>query len=255
MKLKDNSTKTIAIATAFLLVSTAIILMSSNNIAIVPTADAQQQIDDDNAGTNITNDDAVVNTAFGNNNESKRNVILLHPDGTTQSHFSSARFLEVGPDGLINWDKLPEVAIYKGHMKDALTATSHGGATVHGSGVKVLAESFGCDGNCTEETVKRTIVEEARDEGYEIGIINSGTITEPGSGVFLAHVTERDDHCEIVREIIEESNATLILGAGEKYYLSTNDTSFHPNPMSNLMPDQGECEENMIEVARGLVIQ
>lgn len=185
-------------------------------------------------------------------NDTARNVIFIHPDGTTQSHFSTVRLLEVGPDGQINWDRLPNVAIYKGHMKDAITSTSHGGATVHGSGVKVLAESYGCDGNCTNDTIKRTVVEEARDDGYEIGIINSGTITEPGTGAFLAHVTERSDHCGIIQQIVEESGARLILGAGEKYYLSANDTSVHPNPENRLMPDKGECDKNRIEVAQSL---
>jgi alkaline phosphatase len=244
MKSKDNSSRNRTIATALLLLSTAILLgLSTTNI--VPIANPQQ----DDAASVSYSDGSSTETE---KRDSKRNVIFIHPDGMTQSHFSSVRFLEAGPDGLINWDMLPEVAIYKGHMKDALTSTSHGGATVHGAGVKVFADSYGCDGNCTEETLKRTVVEEARDEGYDIGIINSGTITEPGTGAFVAHVTERGDHCEIVRQVVEESGAILILGAGEKYYLSTDDISFHPNPMNELMPDKGECQENMIEVARNL---
>ncbi|MPZ07434.1 MAG: hypothetical protein GEU26_13645 [Nitrososphaeraceae archaeon] len=35
----------------------------------------------------------------------RRNVIFIHPDGTTQSHYSAVRLLEVGPDGQINWDR------------------------------------------------------------------------------------------------------------------------------------------------------
>ncbi|MDQ3838309.1 MAG: alkaline phosphatase [Thermoproteota archaeon] len=244
MRLKDNSSGNRTIAAALLLFSIAVLLLLSTT-NIVPIINPQQYdaaslSHSDGSGTEMEKRD------------NKRNVIFIHPDGTTQSHFSSVRFLEVGPDGLINWDMLPEVAIYKGHMKDALTSTSQGGATTHGSGVKVLANSYGCDGNCTEQTLKRTVVEEARDEGYDIGIINSGSITEPGTGAFVAHVTERNDGCEIVRQIVEESGATLILGGGEKYYLSTNDTSFHPNPMNELMPDKGRCQENMIEVARNL---
>jgi alkaline phosphatase len=240
----DNSLKSLIIGMQFLLISATLILISFTP-GTIPIANAQQADD-----VNISNN---VSSIQREKIDTKRNVIFIHPDGTTQSHFSSARFLEAGPDGLINWDMLPEVAIYKGHMKDALTSTSHGGATAHASGIRVFADSYGCDGNCTNSTsANRTILEEARDEGYHIGIINSGTITEPGTGAFAAHVTERGDHCEIVRQIIEESGASLILGGGEKYYLSTNDTSFHPNPKNGLMPDNGECEVNMIEEARGL---
>jgi len=93
-------------------------------------------------------------------------------------------------------------------------------------------------------------MEEARDKSFSIGIINSGTITEPGTGAFLSHVTERSNHCSIVQDIVEESNADLILGAGERYYLSANDTSYHPNPANNLTSDKGECNKNMLMLQR-----
>jgi alkaline phosphatase len=197
----------------------------------------------------------IINTnssTLENNSTDKRNVIFIHPDGTTQSHYDAIRLLDVGPDSSINWDMLPNVAIYKGHLKDSLTSTSHGGSTVHGSGFKVLADSYGCDGNCTDDSLKRTIMEEARDENFTIGIINSGTITEPGTGAFISHVTDRSDHCGIIQQIVEESNTTLILGAGEKYYLSANDTSYHPNPETNLTSDKGVCKNNMIDAAKTL---
>jgi alkaline phosphatase len=202
--------------------------------------------------TNILQVSSNNSSILENNFNDKKNVIFIHPDGTTQSHYDAIRLLRAGPDGSINWDMLPNVAIYKGHLKDSLTSTSHGGATVHGSGVKVLADSYGCDGNCTDDSIKRTTMEEARDENFTIGIINSGTITEPGTGVFVSHVNDRSDHCGIVQQIIEESNATIILGAGEKYYLTANDTSYHPNPENNLTSDNGVCKNNMIEAAKNL---
>jgi alkaline phosphatase len=206
----------------------------------------------DKINTNIIQVTSTNSSILENNFTDKRNVIFIHPDGTTQSHYDAIRLLKVGPDGSINWDMLPNVAIYKGHLKDSLTSTSHGGATVHGSGVKVLADSYGCDGNCTDNSIKRTTMEEARDENFTIGIINSGTITEPGTGVFVSHVNDRSDHCGIVQQIIEESNATIILGAGEKYYLTANDISYHPNPENNLTSDKGVCKNNMIEAAKNL---
>ena len=59
------------------------------------------------------------------------NVIFFHPDGAGVKHWGALRFLIAGPDGELNWDKLPAMAVYRGHMKDALTGTTHGGATVH----------------------------------------------------------------------------------------------------------------------------
>ncbi len=72
------------------------------------------------------------------------------------------------------------------------------------------------------------------DQNFSIETINSGTITEPGTGAFLSYVTDRSNYCGIAQQIVEECNANLIQGSGEKYYLSTNDTSYHPNPSNNL---------------------
>ncbi len=76
----------------------------------------------------------------------KGNVVFFHPDGTGANHWGALRLLKAGPDGEIEWDRLPAIATYTGHMKDALAATSHGGATTHAYGVKVPANSFGMDG-------------------------------------------------------------------------------------------------------------
>jgi alkaline phosphatase len=66
-------------------------------------------------------------------------AIFFHPDGMGVNYWGAVRMRFVGPDGRLNWDRLPHLAVYTGHMKDALTATSHGGATVHAYGVKVKA--------------------------------------------------------------------------------------------------------------------
>ncbi len=76
----------------------------------------------------------------------RNNVIFFHTDGYGLSHWDALRTKSVGPDGILNWDKLPYSAGYTGHMKDQLTGTSHGGATTHAYGVKVAADSFGLDG-------------------------------------------------------------------------------------------------------------
>ena len=77
--------------------------------------------------------------------EGPRNVIFFHPDGYGLSHWNTLRFWLVGPDDRLNWDRLTYMAPYTGHMRDDLTASSHGGATTHAFGVKVARDSFGLD--------------------------------------------------------------------------------------------------------------
>ncbi|MEL7476774.1 MAG: alkaline phosphatase, partial [Cyanobacteria bacterium J06555_12] len=79
--------------------------------------------------------------------EDTGNVIFIHPDGTTPTHFAALRNIEQGPDGRTNWDMLSDAGVYLGHMEDRLTGTSNGGAVTHANGVKVFNESFGLDVN------------------------------------------------------------------------------------------------------------
>jgi len=148
-------------------------------------------------------------------------VIFFHPDGMGVNTWGVVRMMTVGPDGRLNWDRLPYMAVYTGHMKDRLTSTSHGGATVHAYGVKVAADSYGMDGTEPLRAASGfpgSILQEAKAAGLAVGLINSGTITEPGSGAFAASVPARGEHEEIVRQILD-SGAEVILGGGEKFFL------------------------------------
>lgn len=170
-------------------------------------------------------------------------VIFLHPDGAGLGPWEAYRYLAVGPDGSTHYDKLPQVALYRGHMKDSLTATSNGGATSHAIGVRVASNSFGNDGGVTIKGA-RSFLLEARDAGLPIGVVNSGTITEPGTACFLTDVPSREDHAEIARQILE-SRADVILGGGERYFLPEGTQGRHG-------PGSRKDNRNLINEARTL---
>ena len=149
------------------------------------------------------------------------NVIFFHPDGAGVNHWNAARIHGVGPDGELNWDKLPSIGVYTGHMADRLTSTSHGGATVHSRGVKVEADSFGLDGTKTitaASGVPQSIAQEALAAGKAVALVQTGHIGEPGTAVFLSQSERRRDVDNIARQVIE-AGAQVILGGGEKYLL------------------------------------
>jgi alkaline phosphatase len=162
------------------------------------------------------------------------NVIFLHPDGTGLNHWNAARMYWEGPDGLLEWDQLPEMAIYRGHMASRLTGTSHGGATVHAFGYKVFENSFGKDG--LPEGGARfinglsgfegSIMREAAAAGYPIGLVNDGDLPEPGTAVFLTEVDDRGNSTEIARQLLDgrpgfegEPLPAVMLGGGERFFL------------------------------------
>jgi len=148
-------------------------------------------------------------------------VIFVHPDGTSASHWTAARMVIAGPDGMINWDRLPAIAVYRGHMKTSLAATSHGGATTHAFGVKVHPDSYGMDRDRPLTSLSgkpMSIMREALAAGLAVGVVNSGNIDEPGTGVFLASTPSRKNGPEIAQQLIH-SGAQVILSGGERWLL------------------------------------
>jgi alkaline phosphatase len=168
------------------------------------------------------------------------NVIFFHPDGTGLNHWNAARMFWYGPDGALNWDQLPEMAIYRGHMSDRLVGTSNGGATVHAFGYKVLGPgSFGEDGGTDPDEpgaagrpinalsgFSGSLMREAAAGGMPVGIVNDGDLPEPGTGVFLAEVGDRSLSEEIARQMLDgrpgfegEPLPKVMLGGGEAFFL------------------------------------
>ncbi|MEL6439868.1 MAG: alkaline phosphatase [Cyanobacteria bacterium J06621_8] len=151
------------------------------------------------------------------------NVIFIHPDGTSPSHYAAARLVDQGTDGRLNWDNMTDAGVYLGHIGDHLASTSNAGAGVHAFGVKPFAGSYGLDATGNPLTSLSgqegtTILEEAIAADKPTAIINSGYIAEPGTGVFLADVEDRYSFAEITAEIVE-SGVDVIMGGGEIHYL------------------------------------
>ncbi|MGB6296387.1 MAG: alkaline phosphatase [Rivularia sp. (in: cyanobacteria)] len=169
------------------------------------------------AGCNTSTSDRTVA-----NLGSQGNVIFIHPDGTSASHWGAARMLNYGPDSRLNWDKMSNSGVYLGHLKNQLTATSNAGAVIHATGVKVNDDSFGLDQNgqpiIAASGKPQTIMEEAVEAGKATAIINSGIIPEPGTGAFVAKTKTRREFTEITKQIVN-SGVDVILGGGEVFYL------------------------------------
>jgi alkaline phosphatase len=149
------------------------------------------------------------------------NVIFIHPDGTGLSTWNATRILYEGPDGELNWDRLTHIGLYQGHTLETLTTSSQAGATTHAYGVKANIESYGMlDGHQVTSLsgVEKSIMQEAKEKGIHTGIINSGTIVEPGTGVFVASDISRSNDEAIAKKIIE-SETEIILSGGEELLL------------------------------------
>jgi alkaline phosphatase len=149
------------------------------------------------------------------------NVIFLHPDGVGLAGWNAMRILYYGPDSSSNWDRLNHTGLYKSHLRNSIEASSNAGATIHAYGVKADYNSFGLDNGkpITSRSGKElTIMEEAKIAGIKTGIINSGSIIEPGSAVFVSSETKRSEYESITKKVIE-SGTDVILSGGEEWML------------------------------------
>lgn len=152
----------------------------------------------------------------------RSSAVFLHPDGMGLNTWSAVRLWSVGPDGRLAWDALPQLAVYVGPMSDQVTATSNGGATSHAWGVRVDKDSYGfLDGQPIDKArsgAAVSIMVEAMRAGKAVGIVNSASVTEPGTGAFLARVRSRTDDEAIAAQILA-ARPDVILGGGERYFL------------------------------------
>ncbi len=175
------------------------------------------------------------------------NVIFFHPDGTGLNHWAAHRMYFRGLDGASNWDQLPDMAVYRGHLQNLVAGTSHGSATTHAFGYKVDAfGSFGMDGdgNLTPPTNRAirslsgfngSLMRQAANGGMPVGVVNDGHIGEPGTGAFLAEVGNRNNWQEITRQMIlgrtgmNDTAPWVIMGGGEADALPAGATTVHRN--------------------------
>ncbi|MDD1443553.1 alkaline phosphatase, partial [Dolichospermum sp. ST_sed3] len=198
--------------------------------------------------------------------KSTGNVIFIHPDGTSPSHYMATRNVDLGPDGRLNWDKMSNAGVYLGHMENQLTGTSNAGAVTHANGVKVFNESFGLNQDQSIITpasgkVGYTILEEAIAAGKATALIQSGHIGEPGTAAFAAATTNRvgntirarDKTAEIAEQVIR-SGTQIIMAGGEVYLLPKGTTGFHVTTQIDAAFSDSEDRPttNLIDLAESL---
>lgn len=159
-------------------------------------------------------------------------VIFIHPDGASVATWGAARLLAVGPDGELNWDRMEDIGVYRGHLTNSLASTSNGAATVHAFGVKAPHQSYGISRLTSPTSLSGkpySVMVEAHREGMATALINSGHLAEPGTGVFVANAEARAE-VDIITEQIIESGTEIILGGGEALLLPRDAVGRHGLP-------------------------
>lgn len=176
---------------------------------------------------------ALLAAGCGGSRQPAGSAIFLHVDGTGLAHWQMARMVIAGPDGEINWDRLPRTAVYRGHAEDVLTPSSNAGATMHAYGVKAPYGAFGTGADNQPPVApsgrRLSILQEARDRGIATGLVNSGHADEPGTAVFAVSAKSRGDSRQIVADLVS-SGVDVMLAGGEVDFLPEGVTGRHGQP-------------------------
>lgn len=177
----------------------------------------------------------VLISIIGCSNNSQKNhpitgsVIFIHPDGSGLGMWGALRLVKVGPDGLLNWDKIDNMGIYRGHLYNSASASSNAGATAHAFGIKPDYDAFGINPSNPIKSLSGkdySIMTEAKLAGKSIAVINSGHLCEPGTAVYLANAPKRSMEDTIAAQIIH-SGADIIFAGGEVMLLPEGVIGFH----------------------------
>jgi alkaline phosphatase len=151
-------------------------------------------------------------------------VIFIHPDGTSAATWAAARAFHVGPDRDLNWDLLPAIALYRGHLRNSLSATSNSGATSHAFAVKADDDAFGLTaGGERGEPIddddghSLSVAHQALRAGLAVGLVQTGIAAEPGTAVFLAPNRSRKNYDDITADLVH-CGATVLFSGGEQHF-------------------------------------
>lgn len=172
---------------------------------------------------------------------SPKHVIILVGDGFGFNHIDAASFYQFGKTRRQVYERFP--------VRCAMSTFSHGkgydpahhwatfdnprhgatdsaaAATAMACGIKTYDSAVGVN---TEKQPVRNILEAAHSRGMRTGVVTSVQWSHATPAGFVAHKENRGMYEEIAREMVYESRADVIMGAGHPLF--DNSGNFLPAP-------------------------
>ncbi|MBN2134348.1 MAG: alkaline phosphatase [Acidobacteria bacterium] len=138
--------------------------------------------------------------------------------GAIQS--SATRIRYFGPDGRLEFEKMPVIGLMNTHAADKLVTDSAASGTAMACGIKTNCKEIGMT---PDNHSALSILEACRDIGMFTGIVVTSRITHATPAAFSTHVVSRKEEEEIAKQLVE-SGINVLFGGGKDYFLPS-DTS------------------------------
>ena len=145
-----------------------------------------------------------------------KNVILLIGDGMSFNQISVARIKGAGLDGKLYMEKLPVTGIMRTHSANNIVTDSAASGTAMACGIKTNNKMLGM----TPDRIKyKTILEAAKENKIDTGLVVTSRITHATPACFAAHVRHRNMERRIAPQMIENKKVNVLFGGGRDYFL------------------------------------
>ena len=140
-----------------------------------------------------------------------RNIIFMIGDGMGLSQISAALYHN---KNRLSLEQFPYVGFHKSYAANNLITDSAAGATAFACGTKTFVGAIGVD---MDTVARKTILEEAEENGLATGLIATSTIVHATPASFIAHVDSREKYEEIALDFLK-TDIDLFIGGGKRYF-------------------------------------
>lgn len=140
-----------------------------------------------------------------------KNIVLMIGDGMGLTQITAGLYTN---GNSLNLERCTATGLIKTHSQNRIVTDSGAGATAFSCGCKTYNGAIGVDKDkkpCT------TILEQAKKEGYAVGMVATSSITHATPASFVAHVPNRAEMMDIATFFLR-TDLDCFLGGGMKYF-------------------------------------
>ncbi len=165
-----------------------------------------------------------------NNRKQAKNVILFIGDGMSLQARQMARILSKGLtegkyNGLLEMDKMSNLAIITTSGYDSLVTDSANSASAYATGHKSVVNAMGVYADSSKNPLDDPKVENIvelvkRTRGMATGIVSTANITDATPAAMVAHTRRRSEQNFIAQTMLDAAHRPdVILGGGSRHFL------------------------------------
>lgn len=143
-------------------------------------------------------------------------IILFTGEGLVSSRLAAARLYNGGADHLLTIEKLPRLALLSTHGNELAVTDAAAAASALATGRKVNQRALASDPNGQSLP---TLLELAKGQGRAVGLVTTGSLTDPTPAAFYAHTLDARAREPLAAALVDLAGLNVALGGGRADFL------------------------------------